>query len=320
MEKQKDLLAYREKMKRNLSLGLDFATTFGIFTSFWFPFPFSLVSSFGMIGSDLFLKGIVEKHYEETHFLAAQKDVQELQTLYQAYLEEVKKLFVKYGLQNPLTVSDYFEDMLWKGYFSIQRTFQYKKMEFQHYPISLLGARVMSGLALCRNISALYDDFSQKFDLLAPRVCCCLFSEKEEKLHSSPVGNHMINLLEINGKKLGRDITNCEHYIFVSPTELIEPTGENHLILEEDNSPRISQVLSLPALEEEEYQALKQQYRDYYSIPMTQCLEQDFSKLHQQSLPALYRICQIEESYTIPEIKKANVLEKECYTKKIRRS
>ena len=301
MEKVVDVLENNEFKSKLLSLGINAMTgviAFEVMQQTHSKYAISLVP---MVGIAHCLKKKVEDYYHHNQFLLKQSDIRELRFLYNDYLSRVVDIFLNYEITNPLEVADYFERALWNGAFSQEGSFQYDAADYKHNLEILTGKRIMSGVGCCRHISALFDEFLDYYPFKNSFVLC-------GKRKNDKVPIHAVNLLEVNGKKMIRDITCKKSYLFVTRNQLKSVDGKSCIFLTPGQDTETNQLLkNLPPLTLEEYQHAKAMRS---ILPKERMFDQDMKKLNQQSKKQLIRICQIEEGYSVPELKKAKVFQK----------
>ncbi len=267
-----------------------------------FPFPQSLISILPISFCLLPLKKQIDKHYDIETFIGKQKDILEMEQLYQTYLNSISLLLKQYDFTSSYDVAYLFQDALYQGLFSKDLTFQVESCKVSHEIPRLYGERVFSGKAECRHIATLFDDFSQNFPIETGYLSTYFCYPYE--LH--PIKMHAVNVITVHGKKMVKDFTNQKDYLFVSNQLLKSVQSGENLVLQdqEEQNEKVRKILGLPSLEDMEYQNLPKRKIDKEML-------EDFYILHQSARENLKKICQIEESYTKPQQKKEKVFIKE---------
>ena len=302
--KEKDYILENRKKSFYLKSGLD-TVTLGLPILMPFlhltGFPF-LVSVPLLLGSNLYFTKQIRTKMDDTSYLLRQKDMQELLELYCTYLKDAKAVFDAFSITHPLDVTGYFEMSLWNGYFSKEGVFHYNNHQFKHNHFLLEGSRVMSGLGCCRHISSLFLNFTESYPFKTGWLGGYLGEELDT---SKQQANHAISLLEVNGKKMARDITNHQTYLFTSSKELKGIEDSSIFFIKGNQATDIDKFLALPSLNMDDYMTTcnerNQQFREEQFLSVMKNMKQ----LNQKSQSQLERICQIEEKYTMPDIRKA---------------
>lgn len=228
-------------------------------------------------------------------------------SLYKGYLKAVKSVFLAQNVKNPIEISNCFCNALWDGVFSQDYYFESKSMKYGYDSPLLYGLRIMSGTGSCRHISFLFNDFIEQFSIPSSYAIGSLIKIDQEK---DKTIRHAINLLEVNGQKLALDFTNGWYYTFLSSNQLMNPKGDYILVLDQDQNQKALEILSLPPLQKEEFQRLNHHFKMHFQEDKMSVLEAHLYALNRKSMPLLSRICQIEETYSKPEIQKSKVLKK----------
>ncbi len=230
-----------------------------------------------------------------------EKDYQELKKLCDEYLQEIANVLKKYGFSNEYEVVKMFYLLLDSGLFSKDSTFTYRPAELRYFHISLLGARVMSGLADCKHCSQLASDFTKFFDFKTPPLLGNVIVRDDEG-NITNYGSHTVTILSINGKKMLCDKSG--NYLFANDeSATAKATHMNAIFTSEGRQLTDSrEILMLPSITEEELNTLDSMFYQKLANKTTkEAFYTDIFKVHLLSKEKLKRISEIEESYSLPK-------------------
>lgn len=131
---------------------------------------------------------------------------------YESFIRNLVKYFSYLGLNNPLDICFYSQQLLKKGFFSVNHTHKYYDYT-NSYPCdySLLGGRVFTGTSVCRHMAMLFNDILNETGALVTPLMVKAYEEKE--LPKIPVfikqkPNHLIIGFRQDGKNIAYDPTN----------------------------------------------------------------------------------------------------------------
>lgn len=230
-----------------------------------------------------------------------EKDYQELKLLYDEYLENIANVLKKYGFNNEYEVTRMLHMLVESGLFSKDTAFVHNSPDLKYNFTPLLGARIMSGFGVCKNCSHLAYDFSSHFNYITPPLGgSVVIKDKEGNIVDS--GWHSLTLLSVDGKKMLCDI-NCD-YLFRSVANIGRSTEGNSVFTAdmEFNLKVANDMLSLPNITKEEFTQLEKAfYEKLGNEELRQKFFVDICQVHLASRDKLERICEIEESYSIPK-------------------
>lgn len=230
-----------------------------------------------------------------------EKDYQELRVLYDEFLEDIANVVKEYGIKNEYEVIRMFYILVNSGIFSKDLSFTHESPELKYHFTPLLGARIMSGYAVCKNCSFLAYDFATHFNFSAPPLGGNVVI-KDDEGNIVDSGPHSLTILSVNGKKMLCDIN--RNYLFSSVASIGKSTeGDSVFTADiEFNLKIASDMLSLPNITKEEFTKLDFAfYKKFENEELRQKLFLDLYKVHFASRDKLKRICEIEESYSLPD-------------------
>ena len=92
------------------------------------------------------------------------KDIKEIRSLYQEFITNYNKLNRIFDLNNPIQIYTMFNYLLYKGYLSIDKNFEFSNKEARDIK-GLYGTNVISGKAVCRHISAMLTDILNNYGI-----------------------------------------------------------------------------------------------------------------------------------------------------------
>lgn len=84
-------------------------------------------------------------------------DIKEIQNLYQEFLQNYHKLNKTFDLNNPIQIQTMFNYLLYKGYLSQNKSFEFSTKKTTNIK-SILGSSIFTGNGVCRHISAMLGD------------------------------------------------------------------------------------------------------------------------------------------------------------------
>lgn len=85
------------------------------------------------------------------------KDTIEIRKMYQEFLTNYNKLNKIFDLNNPIEIQTMFSYLLYKGYLSKEKTFEFSGDQARNIKL-LLGTNIFTGKGVCRHISAMSVD------------------------------------------------------------------------------------------------------------------------------------------------------------------
>lgn len=109
----------------------------------------SLVAYLGLIGS---------------HGKDYTRDIKQISVLYNEFIINYNKLNKMFDLNDPIQIHTMFNYLLYKGYLSIDKNFEFTDKEARDIN-GLFGANVITGKAVCRHISAMLTDILNDYGI-----------------------------------------------------------------------------------------------------------------------------------------------------------
>ena len=82
------------------------------------------------------------------------RDIKQIRSLYQKFITNYNKLNKVFDLNDPIQIHTMFNYLLYKGYLSIDKNFEFSNKEARDIN-GLYGTNVITGKAVCRHISAM---------------------------------------------------------------------------------------------------------------------------------------------------------------------
>ena len=217
-----ELYYYIENSKRDVERFLEYVSLETITLLFGFPYHKEEVMMYSAVEVLRVLKKMCQALSLERNYLSYYLETVEYRetfSLYQIYLEEIKKLCQKMGWDNEMKIFAGFSYLLAKGYLSFPKSFSF--YDSNHYStLGLMGAVVIEGRGCCRHVSSLLRDLLLESGYISRGVVMCLdkeisflegdvdilkmFSESKDQSYLSDkqlrhvLGNHMVTLVSKN--------------------------------------------------------------------------------------------------------------------------
>ena len=155
-----ELYYYIENSKRDVEKFLEYVSLETITLLFGFPYHKEEVMVYSAVEVLRVLKKMCQLLSLERNYLSYYLETVEYRetfSLYQIYLEEIKKLCQKMGWDNEMKIFAGFSYLLAKGYLSFPKSFSF--YDSNHYStLGLMGADVIEGRGCCRHVSSLLRD------------------------------------------------------------------------------------------------------------------------------------------------------------------
>ncbi len=139
---------------KNIEYGMAFTTIAGNLTNIFTQIPTDVKNSIAyvtMFTTLAFLGMITSGGFSKTH------EVKDINMLYQEFLKNYKHLNEVFDFDNPVEVHAMFNYLLYKGYLSNNKHFEFSESQTRD-TMSILGSNVMTGQGVCRHISSMLTD------------------------------------------------------------------------------------------------------------------------------------------------------------------
>ena len=145
--------------------------------------------------------------------------------LYNLFLNEVAKLFIRLNLDNPFDYSIILSWLIQDGYLSYKREFKKKRrfeISIQH------GINIVNGNGICRHFTAFHADIFKLLGLYFEKYYCYL-GDMNFKTNDA---NHVLGIIDYNSTLYGIDLYNGNDvYYFKSGFELCKISNLLQVIL-----------------------------------------------------------------------------------------
>ena len=92
------------------------------------------------------------------------RDIKQIRSLYQKFITNYNKLNKIFDLNDPIQIHTMFNYLLYKGYLSIDKNFEFSNKEARDIN-GLYGTNVITGKAVCRHISAMLTDILNNYGI-----------------------------------------------------------------------------------------------------------------------------------------------------------
>lgn len=92
------------------------------------------------------------------------RDIKQIKSLYQEFITNYNKLNKIFDLNDPIQIHTMFNYLLYKGYLSIDKKFEFSNKEARDIN-GLYGTNVITGKAVCRHISAMLTDILNNYGI-----------------------------------------------------------------------------------------------------------------------------------------------------------
>lgn len=92
------------------------------------------------------------------------RDIKQIRSLYQEFITNYNKLNKAFDLNDPIQIHTMFNYLLYKGYLSIDKNFEFSNKEARDIK-GLYGTNVITGKAVCRHISAMLTDILNNYGI-----------------------------------------------------------------------------------------------------------------------------------------------------------
>lgn len=100
------------------------------------------------------------------------KDIKEIRSLYQEFITNYNKLNRIFDLNNPIQIYTMFNYLLYKGYLSIDKNFEFSNKEARDIKC-LHGANVILGKAVCRHVATMLSDILNNYGIESNPLSVC---------------------------------------------------------------------------------------------------------------------------------------------------
>lgn len=104
-----------------------------------------------------------------SHDKCCTKDIKQIRNLYQLFITSYNKLNKVFDLNDPIEIHTMFNYLLYKGYLSVDKNFEFSKSEARDIN-GLLGVNVITGKSVCRHISAMLVDILNNYEIEASQL------------------------------------------------------------------------------------------------------------------------------------------------------
>ncbi len=132
-----------------------------------------------------------------SHGKSYTKDISEIRSLYNEFINNYKKLNRNFDLNNPIEIYTMFNYLLYKGYLSKNKEFNFSKKGVREV-YGLSGINILNGTGVCRHISEMLDDILNSEGI----------NSKQLTVHS---GDYIINVDILKENKYTRE--ELTHYL-----------------------------------------------------------------------------------------------------------
>lgn len=231
------------------------------------PIPSSIFMSLGfsMIGTS------VGKIIDLKDDLAL---INEMKKIYDEIVKHYTKLSKVFDFDDPMQMFALYVYMLKKGYLSLYQDYQFG--EASEEINALLGAEVIMGTGVCRNVSALLNDIFKESGISSKR-CNVFFAGENEKKSFFP--NHTIVTVEKDGLSYLLDPTNslifqsselryvyvCKgEYVYLNPLERLKIAHNMKLASIEDSKEAMKKTLETCSKNEDILESFYKENEDLY--------------------------------------------------------
>lgn len=164
------------------------------------------------------------------------KDMSEIRTLYQQFIQNYNKMNKDFELNNPIQIYTMFNYLLYEGYLSKGKEFQFSGEEARDInPIS--GTNIIMGKGVCRHISSMFKDILNDYGIEAYNLgCYCRTYNVNINITEQPKYSYN-ELKEWVKKHIIDERTNCFLNAFIEELEKQEKYAEFSYKQEEDKNP-----------------------------------------------------------------------------------
>ncbi len=152
------------------------------------------------------------------------KDIKQIRSLYQEFITNYNKLNRIFDLNNPIQIYTMFNYLLYKGYLSIDKNFEFSNKEARDIKC-LHGANVILGKAVCRHVATMLSDILNNYGIESNPLSVCSkdYSVEIEVLEEPKyTKEELVNWVQTH-------ITNEQTYSIVMNfiEELVDKKGES---------------------------------------------------------------------------------------------
>ncbi len=99
------------------------------------------------------------------------KDMSEIRTLYQQFIQNYNQMNKEFELNNPIQIYTMFNYLLYEGYLSKGKEFQFSREEARDI-IAIYGTNIFMGKGVCRHISSMFKDILNDYRIEAYNLGC----------------------------------------------------------------------------------------------------------------------------------------------------
>lgn len=188
-------------------------------------------------------------------------DYNKIKIEYQEIVKNYNKMNKLFNLNDPIEIYTMFNHLLYNGYLSVNKKFEYYKKE--NDIDSKLGVNIITGQGVCRHISSLLTDILNDYGIEAYNLIVYISKEKEISLKGNDVielvkklintiqekrfeiyGNHAISYAFYDNKSYYLDSTNkfigtmdqnktiiCDNYKFVPKFKMLKYINDKNQYL-----------------------------------------------------------------------------------------
>ena len=99
------------------------------------------------------------------------KDMNEIRTLYQQFIKNYNQMNTEFRLNNPIQICTMFSYLLYEGYLSKDKEFQFSGAEARDIS-AISGTNIIMGKGVCRHISSMFKDILNDYGIEAYNLGC----------------------------------------------------------------------------------------------------------------------------------------------------
>lgn len=121
------------------------------------------------------------------------RDIKQIRSLYQEFITNYNKLNKVFDLNDPIQIHTMFNYLLYKGYLSIDKNFEFLNKEVKDIK-GLYGTNIITGKAVCRHISAMLIDILNNYGIESSQLVVYLNINTLEQLKYTK--EELVNLVQ----------------------------------------------------------------------------------------------------------------------------
>jgi len=176
---------------------------------------YTFINSIKSLVSTILILGVVvtvsSKIKNEVTMDKIETEYQTVISYYQDIIDITADFFIENKIDSPEECFNLYTKLLWNGYFSNNKQYEYDIRNVNNIK-GYYGIRIVTGNGDCKNNEDFFCRLMLKLGYKAYQVACVQSDNKELCILDSLIGNHVITVVEHEGKNYYFDTTNLCSY------------------------------------------------------------------------------------------------------------